>query len=291
MLPTVIAAAGLQKARAAESETNQVNVSTKLITIATGSVLTVAAVSGGFIVLNPSFGTSASAAPSVLSLLQQTAPQSGTTPQTRAAQQDAYLQRLANNLGISLDALKSALKTTSLQELDARVADGTLTQAQADQIRSEIQNGTKLIFGLGGGEGFGRGHGGPGEVANLQAIATFLGVDPATLGSQLSSGTTLAQAAQAAGKTREQLKTFLTDQAKTALDQKVASGQLTQAQADAKLAQLTANLDAMIDRADTDVKGGPGGHGPEGPEGADDSGAAPATPATPATPAAPGTTG
>ena len=237
------------------------NVNRKLIAIGTGSVLAVAVVAGGAITLNPTFGTSASAAPSVLSLLQQTAPQGGATASERAAQQQAYLQRLADNLGISVDTLTAALKTTSLQELDARVADGTITQTMADQIRARIEGGD-VIFGLGGRGGPGeRGRGGPGFGAGADELATFLGVDEATLGQQLRSGTTLAQAAAAAGKTRDELKAFITSQTKAALDSKVAEGDLTQAEADARLAKATANLDATIDST------GPAPHGPRtGPD-------------------------
>ena len=49
----------------------------------------------------------------------------------------------------------------------------------------------------------------------------------------MANGATLATVAQAHGKTRDQLKTFITNAAKTKLDAAVANGDLTQKHADA----------------------------------------------------------
>ena len=94
-----------------------------------------------------------------------------------------------------------------------------------------------------------------------------------------ADGATLATVAQAHGKSRDELKAFLTDDAKTHLAQEVTEGDITQAQADARLADLTANLDARID-ATMPAFGGRGhdGMGPMGGPGVDGGFGAPSIP-------------
>jgi urease accessory protein UreF len=89
--------------------------------------------------------------------------------------------------------------------------------------------------------------------AERGALAQFLGLTPQELGEQIRSGKSLAEVAQGKGKSRDDLKTFLTNQAKTRFSAAVTAGRLTQAQADQMLAKMTANLDTMIDH-----KGQPG---------------------------------
>lgn len=66
--------------------------------------------------------------------------------------------------------------------------------------------------------------------------------------------------AQNHGKSRDQLKAFLSAEQKTHLDEQVAAGRMTQAQADAKLAEFSANLDTRIDQVGKPARGmQPGG--------------------------------
>ena len=70
--------------------------------------------------------------------------------------------RVADNLGISVDQLKAAELAVAKQHLDKAVADGKLTQQQADEIYSKLQSGDIGAFGFGqgfGGPGRGPGHG------------------------------------------------------------------------------------------------------------------------------------
>jgi hypothetical protein len=52
------------------------------------------------------------------------------------AQRDAQLAKLASALGVGADKLKSSLDTLEQQELDAKVQNNELTQAQADAIKA-----------------------------------------------------------------------------------------------------------------------------------------------------------
>jgi uncharacterized protein YidB (DUF937 family) len=170
----------------------------------------------------------------------------------------SFLSRVAQKLGIDTPTLENAVKGAKTDEIDARVASGDLTQAQADQIKQRIANEPAGAFGFGGGPGD-RGHShGRGGVADPQKLAAFLGITADQLRTETdASGATLATVAQAHGKSRDELKAFLTTEMKSHVDQEVANGELTQPQADTKLADMTSHLDQMIDGA------GHRGHGPD----------------------------
>jgi len=227
----------------------------KLLGVAAG-IAAFAAVGGGLLATQG--GASASAASngsSLTSIVQTAAP---TTPPTPNATTEDFIAKLATRLGVDETTLKADLTKTSLDELSAQVAAGKLTQTQADQITTSINAGNNYFFGAGrmGGPGGPRGdggmrggHGGPGGLLDRDsaALATFLGVDQATLKTDLHGGQTLAAIATAQGKTRDQLKTFLTAEVTTSLKAEVTAGKITQTQSDAMLSQFTTNLDARID--------------------------------------------
>jgi hypothetical protein len=79
-----------------------------------------------------------------------------------------FYAKLASNLHVSQDALVAAVKQSDLQQIDAALAAGTLTQDQAQAARDRVNNSTGLPpFGIGdghrglGGPGGKDGHGGP----------------------------------------------------------------------------------------------------------------------------------
>lgn len=183
----------------------------------------------------------------------------------RAAAREAYLQSLADNLGVDLATLKAALSTTSFAALEQAVTDGKITEEEAATIREKIESGENVIFGLDGGPGghhgpAGHGHGG-GAVkgASAEEIAAFLGTEEETLRTELQSGKSLATIAGELGFSRDELTAFLTGEITASLAEKVAAGDLTQEEADEKLADAVAALDERIDGTFTGM--GPGMHG------------------------------
>ena len=86
---------------------------------------------------------------------------------------------------------------------------------------------------------------GPG-VSLGKPLADFLGISVQDLQTALKSGQSLAQVGQAHGKSVSDLKTFLTNEQKTRLDQAVASGKMTSAQETAALAKESSLLDNLI---------------------------------------------
>jgi hypothetical protein len=206
---------------------------------------------------------------------QTPTPTPGARPSPSAAFQqraEEFLNVLASKLGKSPTELKSAIVAAEKDRVAADVQAGRLTQQQADQLNQRIdQSGGLDLFGRGfGGPGeghHGRGPGGPGVGGPFGGadVAQFLGMQPPELRQALGSGKSLAQVAQEKGKSRDDLKNYLTTQEKTRLDQAVKDGRLTQQQADQRLAELSSRLDAMIDRTGPvggeRGKGGPGGFG------------------------------
>jgi hypothetical protein len=146
---------------------------------------------------------------------------------------------------------------TSTQSTDPATAPGT-SKSNDDPAHEANETAQQEAD-----EDAGRGpRGGPGGVGDPAKLATFLGTTPDQLRTEMSAtGATLATVAQSHGKSRDELKAFLTTDVKTHVADEVTSGELTQSQADNKIADATANLDQMIDHS-----GGPG-RGPGGPGG------------------------
>lgn len=81
----------------------------------------------------------------------------------REAARAEYAQALADELGVTVDALQAAFQTVAIDQVNARVDAGDLTQERADEIIANIESG-EGFSGLGGrGNGSGRGHGGHGQ--------------------------------------------------------------------------------------------------------------------------------
>ena len=161
-----------------------------------------------------------------------------------------FVQTLAQKLGKSDADVQTAIAQTQQDLIDQAVKSGKISQAVADRLHARLQNGplpfspvpyarvakavrARVVVGVLGHE--------------LQAAATFLGLTPAQVRDQLKAGKSLAEIAQAQGKSRDYLKTALVNDVQSQLKQRVDKGQLTQAQADQALNRFKANVDKLID--------------------------------------------
>ena len=136
--------------------------------------------------------------------------------------------------------------------LDGLVSKGTITQAQADEILAAL-NAARPAHGPGG---HGPGRGGFGK---LDAAAKALGMSVEDLRSALEGGKSLAAIAKEKGIDVAKIVDALVAEFKAHLDQEVASGIHTQAEADQKLADARTRLEAFVNG--TAPAGGPGGFG------------------------------
>jgi hypothetical protein len=182
---------------------------------------------------------------------------------------DAIVQDAAKQLGVSADKLDAALKQALENRVDAAVEAGTLTKAQAAELKQRIEAGDVPLIGVGPGAGLHRGHHG---FVDFAAAAEYLGVTEANLRASLEDGDTLAEIAQANGKTAAGLADALVAAAKADLDEKVAAGRLTSAQRTSILADLESRIDDVVNGEF--AFGFRGGHGGP-PPGMDPSSASP----------------
>ncbi len=150
--------------------------------------------------------------------------------------------------------------------LQPLVDDGTITADQADKVSDHLV-ANRPQGGPGGemGERHGRG---PGRFDG-QIVADLLGVDAATLRTEVMNGSTLAEVATAQGVDPQAVIDGLVAEAKTHLDQGVADGRLSQDEADARLTEMTTRI---TDAVNNGGGFGPGGMGPRGGHGPDDDG-------------------
>jgi uncharacterized protein YidB (DUF937 family) len=162
---------------------------------------------------------------------------SGSSP---AEESQAVIDDAAQQLGIPSSKLSDALKKALADRVDAAVAAGRITKAEGDALKQRIDSGDYPLF-AGPHRGFG--HAGFG---GLDAAASYLGITEAQLRTELEGGKTLAQVAQAHGKSVDGIVDALVADAKKHVDAAVAAGRLTQAQADELLNGLRDRITSRV---------------------------------------------
>jgi len=172
------------------------------------------------------------------------------TQLTPKQESDAVVSDAAQQLGVSPERLNAALRKALENRVDAAVTAGELTKAQGDALKARIAAGDVPLLGLRGGHGFGHDHYG------LDGAAAYLGLSEDALRTQLESGQTLAQVAQAQGKTVSGLIDALVAEEKQELAAAVTAGRLTQAQADARLTELKARITDKVNGVRPQFGGG-----------------------------------
>ncbi|HVX31001.1 MAG TPA: hypothetical protein VHA53_11025 [Nitrolancea sp.] len=158
---------------------------------------------------------------------------------------EEFLNRLANNLGISTDKLQQGLKTTADQEIDNAVANGRITQDQADKAKAQVDAGNGLnafthFFGA-------RIHDRDMlRFGTWNDLASALGMSPQDLSSQLQSGKTLKEIISDQNKTVDDVVNAVAAKAQQQLDTAVTNGKLTQSREESIIANLKTYLTNLI---------------------------------------------
>ncbi len=119
------------------------------------------------------------------------------------------------------------------------VANGTITQAQADKVIAAL-HAARPKHGLNRAGGHGKRH------LSLTAVAAKLGITEEALRTALESGQSIADIARSKNVSIQSVVDALVAEAKTRLAAKVTAGDLTQAEADARLAKLTERAAAFV---------------------------------------------
>lgn len=134
--------------------------------------------------------------------------------------------------------------------LSQLVTDGTLTQEQADAVAGALEENRPARPGPGPRGGF-----------HLETAAEALGVTVDELRQALRDGQSLADVAAARGVDAQSVIDALVAEAREKLADGVADGRITQEQADARLAEATEHITAMVNGELPP----PGPRGPRGP--------------------------
>ncbi len=143
------------------------------------------------------------------------------------------------------------------------VAKGTIDQAQADAVIEALEAARPAKGPGDHGPGKrGRGLFGPGR---LDTAATAIGITPEELRTALRDGKSLADVAKEKGVDPEKVVSALVAELEAHLDQEVASGRRTQAEADQKLAGATERIRAFVNGELAKRGFGRHGYGPRGP--------------------------
>ncbi len=185
---------------------------------------------------------------------------SSTSAQTKV---QTFVDRLASNLGLSSNQVQQGLQATEDQYVDDAVASGKMTSAQGDALKQQIDSGQLTPFDI-GIPGMGMGMNGHHRMgADMDVIASTLGITTDQLQSDLSSGTTIADEITNHGKTVDDVVNAVVAQEKTEMGQAVTDGKMTQDQETQRLDTLRQQLTDAINN-NTFGQGGPGGFGGHG---------------------------
>jgi phage FluMu protein gp41 len=136
-----------------------------------------------------------------------------------------------------IDAIMASEKTV----LDAENAAGWLTDAQETSVLANLKDAVTELVNNGPPVPDIRKH-----VGLLDTAATYLGMTVSDLQAALKSGKTLADEAAAKGKTVDGLVQALVAPTKTELDKRVTAGDITQAQENAIISNLTSHLTDLV---------------------------------------------
>ena len=182
---------------------------------------------------------------------------------------------VAKAKNIDIATVKAALLVEAKAHIDAEVAAGKHTAAEGVTKLAEVTSRIDTMLTTAGlpargpqGMGGHKGKGGPGKFMSA-TLATTLKLTQEELKTQLHSGKSLADVAKTQSVDIADVKTVLTSDFTAHLAEEVTSGEHTQAEADAKLAEFKTNLDTMVNRVGPagGMKGEGRGHGPRGGNG------------------------
>lgn len=149
------------------------------------------------------------------------------------------LAQIADARGKSVSGLEAAMVGAVKAKLDAAVTAGRLTSTREQRVLARVQEVVSRLVNV-------KLAARPRARARLLgAAAAYIGIKPKALAAELK-GKSLGQVATAHGKTAAGLKAALQAPFKARLDKAVAAGRIDSAEAQARLARISARLDRLI---------------------------------------------
>src|SRR5262245_1283966 len=156
----------------------------------------------------------------------------------------ASLAEIATEHGKSVDGLEQAVIDAAKADLDKSVAAGDITAAEEQQMLSKLR---LLIDDV-----VNRKDGVPGALPKpplgdpIAAAADYLGLSVDQLAQELQGGKSLADVANAHGKSVDGLEQAVIDAARSGPDKSVAAGDITAAEEQQVLGQLRSQIDDFV---------------------------------------------
>ena len=188
-----------------------------------------------------------------------------TTTELQTELQTKSFATIAKEKNVDIQKVKDQLLKDFTDKEQAEVAAGEHTQAEVDaKITQFTANLDTIVNTVRPAHGPGMGKGGPGGRIASEGVAKALGLTTTELQTQLQSGKTLADIAKDKNVDIQKVKDAITSDVKAHLDEEVASGEHTQAEADAKLAELKTRLDDIVNGVRPAGGPGMGGRGHHG---------------------------
>jgi len=193
------------------------------------------------------------------------AEQLGMTPEEIRAELQASLDAgtpksiadLAAEQGVAVESIESAILAQMSEHLAQKVEDGDMTQEQADErlanASSRISERLSQPFD---GQHQGRAGRRGGQLGGRQGMAVIieqLGITGEELRAELQAGKSIADVAAEQGVSLDTLENALMDQLSEKLAERVANGDMTQEEADEKLAEASTRIQERLTQ--------PGGQG------------------------------
>jgi hypothetical protein len=154
------------------------------------------------------------------------------------------LAEIATAHGKTVAGLKSAMLAALKTRLDAAVSAKKLTPAQAQARLARVDKLLDRIVNARLGRAALR----PARARFLNISARYIGMTPKALRAELKAGSSLAQVAAAHGKTASGLKDALLKPFQQRLDKARTAGRISAADAQIRLARISARLDRIINR-------------------------------------------
>ena len=167
------------------------------------------------------------------------------------------MAQVATTKGKTEADLEAAIVADAQKHLASAVADGKLTSEKAAQALERLKaNVDQIVNRTGppakGGPGKGR-KGGKATLARAAAkiTAEYTGQSVEQVRDQLKAGKSLAEIAEAAGKTTAGLKQAILTNSKATIDKLVAEGKLTAERGQQYYDQLVAKIDDLVNKKRT----------------------------------------
>lgn len=153
-----------------------------------------------------------------------------------------FLAKVAEKLGVSEDELKDAIDEARVETIDEAVAEGRLTEEQAERLKEHTWDGGFLFGGPLPGMKRQLGL----HFYSLEAAVEVLGITRDDLSEQAKDGKSLAEIAESQGMSVEDFQAALLTEVKAHLDDLVAQGDLTQENADLIFQAAEDNIEQIV---------------------------------------------